>query len=88
MTIYDIPSIITTAMPLALTQRNIQAGFRNTGIFPFNRDLFQEIDFALSFVTDRPNPNATEEVAPPNQHNIGLAPEDGSPPLSMIAIIE
>lgn len=82
MTIYDIPSIITTAMPLALTQANIQAGFRKTGIFPFNRNLFQEIDFAPSFVTDRPNPNATEEVITSNQHNIRLAPDDETPPLS------
>lgn len=40
MTIYDIPGILTTAIPLALTQSNIQAGFRTTGIVPFNRHLF------------------------------------------------
>lgn len=82
MTIYDIPGMITVAMPLALTQANIQAGFRKTGIFPFNRDLFQEIDFAASFVTDRPNPNAIEEVNTTYQHNTRLAPGDETPPLS------
>lgn len=79
MSIYDIPSIINTAMPLAFTQANIQAGFRKTGIFPFNRDVFQEIDFAPSFVTDRPNPNATEEAVTSYQHNIKL--DDETPPL-------
>lgn len=42
---------------MAVTPSNIQAGFRNTGIFPFNRNLFTEVDFAPSYVTDRPNPN-------------------------------
>lgn len=63
MTIYDIPGIVTTAMPLAMTPSNIQAGFRNTGIYPYNRSLFQEIDFAPSFVTDRPNPNVVSSEA-------------------------
>ncbi|XP_072758706.1 uncharacterized protein [Anoplolepis gracilipes] len=36
MKIYDISSIVATAFPLAVTSSNIQAGFRNTGIFPFN----------------------------------------------------
>ncbi|XP_050507964.1 uncharacterized protein LOC126885437 [Diabrotica virgifera virgifera] len=78
MTIYDIPGIVTIAMPLVFTQVNIQAGFRKRGIFPFNRDLFQVIDSAPSFATDRPNPNATEEVGISNQHSIRLAPDDES----------
>ena len=81
MSIYDIPSIITIATPVAFTPTNIQAGFRKTGIFPFNRDLFQDIDFAPSFVTDRPNPNTTEVAATSLQHNIRLAPDDETPPL-------
>ncbi|CAF4822893.1 unnamed protein product [Pieris macdunnoughi] len=57
MSIYHIPGIIKTAMPQAFTQANIQAGFSKTGIYPFNRNLFQNIDFSPSFVTDRPNPD-------------------------------
>lgn len=56
MTIYNIPGIVATALPLALTQSNIQAGFSCTGICPFNRDKFTELDFAPSQVTDRPMP--------------------------------
>nr|CAH7729490.1 unnamed protein product [Callosobruchus chinensis] len=77
MTFYDIPSIIKIAMPVALTQANIQAGFRNTGIFPFNRDIFQEVDSAPSLVTDRPNPNTLEEATVPNVQ-IALTPDGQS----------
>lgn len=43
-------------MPLALTPKNIQAGFRCIGIYPFNRDIFTELDFSPSFFTNRPMP--------------------------------
>ncbi|KAJ8964054.1 hypothetical protein NQ314_005195 [Rhamnusium bicolor] len=56
MSTYDIPGILKIALPLALTQTNIQAGFRCTGIFPFNRDIFTQLDFAPSSITDRPMP--------------------------------
>ncbi|KAJ8961306.1 hypothetical protein NQ314_005955 [Rhamnusium bicolor] len=59
MSIYDIPGILKIALPLALTQTNIQAAFRCTGIFPFNRDILTQLDFAPSSITDRP-------MRPPN----------------------
>ncbi|XP_052340158.1 uncharacterized protein LOC118361090 [Oncorhynchus keta] len=54
MTIYDIPGL-----PGATTPTNIQAGFRFTGIWPYNLDIFQECDFAPSLVTDHPAPADT-----------------------------
>ena len=39
-------------------------------------------------MTDRPNPNVTEEIANSNQHNIRLAPDDKTPPLSPSLLIE
>lgn len=53
MTIYEIPSIVTTALPLAATNSNITSGFRAAGIFPLNPDVFSEIDFLPGQVTDR-----------------------------------
>nr|XP_033472895.1 jerky protein homolog-like [Epinephelus lanceolatus] len=52
MTIYDIPKIVATAFPLAFTLSNIQAGFRATGIYPFNREVFPEPEFAPATTTE------------------------------------
>lgn len=54
MTIYHIPSIIKTALPIAGTNTNITAGFACTGICPLNENIFQEHEFMPSMVTDRP----------------------------------
>lgn len=57
MSIYDIPSIVHTALPLAATPNNITAGFRVSGIYPFNRDIFPDSEFMAAYVTDRPGPD-------------------------------
>jgi transposase len=57
MTIYDLPGIAAQALPQAITPANIQAGFRVSGISPFNRHIFQEHEFLSSHVTDRPDPS-------------------------------
>lgn len=56
MTIYDIPSILARAAPLALTPVNIMAGFKVSGIFPLNPEIFTDSDFMPSYFTDRPAP--------------------------------
>ena len=67
MTIYDIPGLVKTVFPSAMTPRNIQSGFEVTGLWPFNLDIFQECDFAAAQVTNRPNPNnVTERQQAPN----------------------
>jgi len=53
MTIYNIPEVIAAAYPLTMTSANIQAGFKCTGIYPFNKDVFTALDFAPSFITDK-----------------------------------
>ena len=60
--IYDIPGILSLAFPHAAS--NIIAGFKVAGISPFDRDIFQEADFAATFTTDRP---MALSVSPTNQ---------------------
>lgn len=54
MTIYDVAECAGQAYPHAFTQKNIQSGFTVSGIFPFNRNIFEEHEFLSSYVTDRP----------------------------------
>lgn len=85
MTIYDIPSIVKTALPVAATPKNIQAGFQSTGIWPFYPEIFEECDYALSQVTNRPEPStsltsgALQPHSPPT--HLGTA---SSPPTYLV----
>lgn len=56
MTIYNIPTIIKNAFPLAACDKNIQSGFIVSGIVPFNPEIFDESEFMPGYVTDRPDP--------------------------------
>ena len=62
MTIYNIPQIVAQAFPKAMTMENITAGFRATGIFPYNPSVHRATDFIPSLVTDRPDPNESSAV--------------------------
>lgn len=62
MTIYDIPECITSAFHHSMTPVNIISGFRKSGIFPYNRDVFTEDDFLPSCVTDRPEPSTSSNT--------------------------
>lgn len=53
--IYHIPVCVNEAFMSAMTPRNICSGFRSTGIFPYNRDIFSDAEFEPSMVSDRPN---------------------------------
>jgi len=52
--IYDIPELVAKAYKRAMNIENITAGFRVTGIWPHNSNVFTEDEFLPSQVTDRP----------------------------------
>lgn len=79
MTIYDIPGIVVQTLPLAATPTNIMSGFRVSGIFPFNRNIFQPEEFAPNSVTDRPNSDANQDILPAT---IGPIHESAGLPIS------
>lgn len=54
LTIYNVAEIVGKAFPKAFTPKNIISGFRATGIWPFNREIFTESDFLCSSVTNWP----------------------------------
>ena len=64
MTIYDIPGIVKDALPKAFTPSNISAGFRVTGIHPYNKDIFSEVDFRPAQTTDQPLIGTTDATKP------------------------
>ena len=54
MSIYEIADMVGRAFPRAMTPTNIKSGFRVSGIFPFDRDIFSDEEFMPSNITDRP----------------------------------
>ena len=57
MTIHVIPKIVSYAFPKAMTPKNIKAGFKSTGIYPFDRNIFPPDKFLSGYTTDRPDPS-------------------------------
>ena len=53
VTIYDIPALVKEAHMASMLPRNITSGFQNTGIYPYNRDIFSDADYAPAATTDR-----------------------------------
>jgi len=74
MTIYDIPYIVKQALPMAATMSNIQSGFKVSGIWPYNPDIFTEEEFMPSFVTDRPQEmnDGSQDVSYDVTNNINI----------------
>ena len=48
VTIYEVAELAGRAYESAFTLKNIVSGFRTCGLFPLNRDIFQEEDFLPS----------------------------------------
>lgn len=62
ITIYDVSEILGQVYNLAFSTSNCVSGFKATGIFPFNENIFVDDDFLASTVTDMPPPVRTETI--------------------------
>lgn len=69
VSIYDLSAMASQAFNKAFTKANIVSGFKNTGISPFNNEVFDDCDFLSSSVTDQPDP--TVAVTPDAASNVG-----------------
>jgi hypothetical protein len=70
ISIYDLAEIFGKAYPLAFTPSNIQAGFKVSGIWPLDRNVFRDDEFLSSSVTDRPLPVEIQpEIPRPEKEN-------------------
>ena len=73
MPIYDVPAMVGLAYPKAMTPANIQAGFKVSGISPFNRNVFTDDEFLPADVTDRPPPPEQEATGVRDAPTLGDA---------------
>lgn len=60
ITIYQVAECVGTAFDRSMTPSNIKSGFKRSGIFPLDKNVFNECDFMTSAVTDRPTVNEQE----------------------------
>ena len=56
VTIYVIPKLANEAFIKAFTLSNIMSGFKASGVWPLNRDVFDSEEFMPADVTDQPQP--------------------------------
>lgn len=54
--------ILATALPLATTPVNTEAGFSVSWIYSLNTEIFQDEDFMPSYVTDRTAPMTSNQT--------------------------
>ena len=80
LTIYDVAGIVNIAHQRSMTPSNISSGFKKSGIFPFDANIFNEDDFAPSYVTDRPNKgNEASDATLELDEGAGPSKESGQP---------
>lgn len=66
ITIDLIAELVAEPLLRGASSMNIIAGFRSSGIWPLNRDIFSENDFMPAFVTDRPYEDEVHQEADPS----------------------
>ena len=57
---YEVASLFRDAYEKTATMAEASSGFRSTGIWPFNPDVFDEAEFAQSSVTDKSLSSTTD----------------------------
>ena len=82
ISIYEIVDMVGRAFPRAMTPTNIHSGFRVSGIFPFDRDIFSDEEFMPSNVTDRLMEITETPSTPSSSNQTPVITVDEMPPTS------
>lgn len=73
ISIYEVAACVGEAFLKSMLPSNITSAFKKCGIYPYNRNIFTEVDFLPSSVTDRPAPDpASAEDDSTHLHNTAL----------------
>lgn len=59
---YDQASLFSAAFIRSATMEKAVSGFRSTGLWPFNPDVFNAEDFRASLITDEPEPEVIQQL--------------------------
>ena len=78
ISIHNIAELVGKAYLGAFTPRNITAGFKVSGIFPFDSNIFNDEEFAPSSVTDREDPSDVCPAAPDDREDASDVRPGGS----------
>lgn len=62
LSIYALPELCSKAWDRAATPESIKSGFRKSGFFPIDRNIFQDHEYLCSSVSDRPVPKNEERT--------------------------
>jgi len=70
---YEVASLFCEAYEKTATVAKASSGFRCTGIWPFNPDVFDAAEFALSIVTDKPLTTASDSSDAPAVNTVSTS---------------
>ncbi|GBP43106.1 hypothetical protein EVAR_96368_1 [Eumeta japonica] len=87
ISIYNIAELLGQAFDRAMTPSNIKSGFRKTGIFPFDRHIFTDIEFMPSEVTNRPLEDLSNAPDPSRPYETQQASTDGPVQVNLLVMI-
>ncbi|KAG5878592.1 hypothetical protein JTB14_013345 [Gonioctena quinquepunctata] len=85
ITLHYVAELAGKAYPLTFTPKNIQSGFRVSGIWPPNENIFGDEEYLSSSVTDREEPTGSTDdpKSSTSQHLVPLNDGDDNNALAM-----
>lgn len=74
--LHHVPLILEKCLDVAVTPKNIKAGFKASGIFPFDANVFTEVDFVASTLSDENKSTDDDNEEEDNQRRIIITAAD------------